>query len=93
MIHLNINIGNPWSKQRFKSLVSKSWRLTKHKAVECEVTWSDYTVAGYDFHLTFRRDHAGVRSDVTALGMSFSFDFYDTRHWDYSKGEWETYND
>jgi hypothetical protein len=66
--------------------------VSKFKAIEIEVSWSDYAIlsAGVDMHI--RRDHAGLQVDATILGLCLSFNFYDTRHWDRSKGQYETHS-
>lgn len=92
MIHFNFTLSNPWHKNRFKNLWSQAWLLPKCKGVELEVTWTDYTVMGIDFSLRFRQDHAGLRSEVTIGGYCFSFNFYDTRHWDHNNNTWQVYD-
>lgn len=91
MIHFNFTLSNPWTKNSLKSYCNKAWMVAKHKCIEIEVSWTDYTVVGFDFEFHIRRDHAGLRTDVTLFGLCFSFNFYDTRHWDRETDDWNSY--
>jgi len=45
------------------------------------------------FRLATRTDHGGLMIDVGLLGYSFSFNFYDNRHWDYELDRYFTNGD
>ena len=40
------------------------------------------TIVEFEFGVTSKCDHAGVRVSAGLLGIVASIHFYDTRHWD-----------
>lgn len=93
MMLLHFAISNPWHKGTFKSLYHKSWLFKNSKAIELQSTHYDYDFLEVMANLTFRQDHAGLELNLCIFGYSINFRFYDTRHWNYEKGAWETYDD
>lgn len=47
---------------------------------------------GINFKIDWKCDHAGVEFQFLLLGMSYGFNFYDNRHWDYIDNKWEEYD-
>lgn len=92
MFRVSIKVPNPWAKD---SPCNTDWNktiiLSKNKALEVQV-WEG---AIYDiFHLTIDlswrgSDHAGPSITIGILGWEFICKIYDSRHWNYKKGDWE----
>jgi hypothetical protein len=92
MISLNFNISNPWS-HRFENLWCKSYVTPfKHKFLEMELL-KDTSILSFMFQLAGRTSHGGLSMELGLLGYSFSFNFYDNRHWNYDAGRYFKYNE
>jgi len=91
MIYLNLTIRNPWS-DNFEHVLARSGKLSKHKAWEFEIYRSD-TIAEFETKLSIREDHAGFMLGLGIFSYTIRFQFYDTRHWNYDKKAWETYEE
>ena len=91
MIYINLSLMNPWS-DRFDPVWSWDTQLTKNKAVEIEVYRSN-TVVEFEARLRDREDHAGLIVGLGLLSYTLRAQFYDTRHWNYEKKAWETYEE
>jgi hypothetical protein len=82
MISFSFNLSNPWSK-RWKNVWNRAYNTPfKHKFIELEVL-KDTSILSFSFRLTTRQSHGGLYFDLGILGYSFSFNFYDNRHWSY----------
>lgn len=92
MIFIVFTLKNPFSKQEFENVYSKSGSLSKHKAWEVEV-YKTKAVVDFDFDLSFRQDHAGIRLGLGLFGYTVSGHIYDTRHWNYNEDRWYVYED
>ncbi len=61
----------------------------KNKAIEFEggihKEWSWFELI---FKLTRHCDHAGLNFNIEIFGMWLSFNFYDSRHWNYDKNRY-----
>ena len=91
MILFSFNIRNPWSNT-FKNLWCRSYATPfKNKFVELEVT-QDCNLISLVFSYTVRQSHAGLTLEAGLFGYCLNFIFYDNRHWDHGRGEWETKN-
>ena len=82
---------NPWS-DLFKPVWSWDKKVTKNKAVEVEVYRSN-TVAELEARLRHREDHAGLIISLGLLSYTLRAQFYDTRHWNYEKKAWQSYEE
>jgi hypothetical protein len=82
---------NPWS-DRFEPIHSWSKKLFKHKAVEVEYYRSN-TIAEFECRFTSREDHAGLTLGLGLFSYTLRAQFYDSRHWNYEKKEWEIYEE
>ena len=51
------------------------------------------TLFSFNFKIDWKCDHAGVETQLSLLGITFGFNFYDNRHWDYINNKWEEYDD
>jgi hypothetical protein len=92
MISINFNLANPWSG-RFENLWCRSYATPfKNKFLELEVT-KDSSIISFGFRLAGRQSHGGLNMDVGLLGYSFSFNFYDNRHWNYGAGRYFIYGE
>jgi hypothetical protein len=90
MIYINLTIRNPWS-DLFVPIRSFSGLLFKHKAWEVEIYRSD-TIVEAETKLSFSEDHAGLMIGIGLASYTLRAQFYDTRHWNYEKKQWETYD-
>ena len=92
MINFSFALINPWGK-RWANVWSRAYKLpVKHKFIELEV-YKDTTFVSLVFRLATRTDHGGLMIDVGLLGYSFSFNFYDNRHWNYDEGRYFEYGE
>ena len=71
----------------------KNWKLTKNKSLEIQVAKGGDEIIGAAFRLSFNEDHAGLMIDLSLFRRSLYIQIYDTRHWNYEKGCYETYED
>lgn len=92
MISLSFTLANPWSR-RFENVLNRVYKTPiKHKVIELEVC-KDTTIVSFHFRLGFRQSHGGMSMDLGLLGYSFSFEFYDTRHWNYEMNRYYIYDE
>ena len=92
MLSLNLHLRNPWSTENFKNLFNWTKLLTKHKALEIELTRYSYDAFELYLNTNFAGcDHAGPCLKIAILGYAGSIKLYDTRHWDYENKRWENY--
>jgi hypothetical protein len=90
MINFSFNISNPFNR-RWALIKGFSGRLFDHKAWEINFYKTSCLISG-DFGLNINSDHAGVRSMVGLFGFEAEIHFYDIRHWNSEKEEWERYD-
>lgn len=91
MIYFNFNIRNPWWPDRFANLLCRSGNTPwKHKHWEVEVIKND-NLLRVEAEYTIRQDHSGINLELGLLGYELHLKLYDSRHWDYEKGKWYTY--
>jgi hypothetical protein len=82
MIAFSFDLINPWGK-RWKNVWSKTYNTPfEHKFLELEVL-KDTSILSFSFRLTTRQSHGGLFMELGVLGYSFTFNFYDNRHWSY----------
>ncbi len=91
MIRLHLTIENPWS-DKFDPGYFFGGKITKNKCWEFQAYRSNTIIEG-TVELTHRQDHAGLRLEFGLLSLSFVFQIYDSRHWNYDKKQWEIYKD
>ena len=88
-MNIHYNIINEKAVDVFKSYVSKSYQLTKHKYFEIEIYSYDWYLFEFTFGVAFSgKDHAGIDFDLGILGKYISLKMYDHRHWDLTTNEW-----
>lgn len=98
MFHLRLQIENPFHND-WSSTVDwffRDWRLSKNKILECQIGhWSKlHSFIDVDITTVWNgRDHAGPSFELTILWFYAMVKIYDKRHWNYDKGEWETYDE
>jgi hypothetical protein len=92
MISSHFRISNPWAKDDFDNKWNKSWLPFKNKGLELEFIRYSPTIAEFQFDLSFRRDHAGLKLELGLFSYSIHFSFYDTRHWDSENDQWQVYD-
>ncbi len=66
---------------------------SKNKGIEIEVNNDPWSWFNIHMELTRKTDHAGFTFIICVFMKEFSFKFYDSRHWDYEKDQWQVYND
>ena len=85
MISINFNLRNPWS-DRFNNLWCHAYSTPfKNKFIELEVT-RDSTLVSVMFNWTVQQSHAGLDLELGVFGYCVRVNFYDNRHWNYTKG-------
>jgi hypothetical protein len=94
MINIGFSIRNPWrniATWTSTSLFYKHGNTPfKNKHWELQIDKEPRTLISFEVLLTHRSDHAGLSVALGLLGYWFSFSSYDSRHWDYEKGSYET---
>lgn len=90
MISLNFNVRNPWSTT-FKNLWCRVYATPfDHKFIELELT-RDFTLVSFMFNWTVRQSHAGLDIEAGLVGYCVHFNFYDMRHWDSERNDYEQF--
>lgn len=94
MILLNIGLTNPWAKYNFKNVFCREKKLTKNKAYGIELTYNSTSLVSLELSFSWRgHDHAGPSIELGLFGWCIHLHIYDTRHWNYEKNCWESYNE
>lgn len=89
MINFRFGLSNPLSA-RWDTLFYASTLLTKHKVLELQIV-EDNTFFNFEFGLSFKKDHAGLISNVGLFGLHLFLSIVDTRHWDTLNDRWCDY--
>jgi hypothetical protein len=90
MINIRFSLENPWW-DRFDNIWCGHGKTPfKHKFWEIQVMKSDDIVA-IDLRISTRTDHAGLDLWIGFLGYAINLNFYDHRHWNAEKNQWEIY--
>jgi hypothetical protein len=93
MIKVNIHIENPLRKEKWKSLLERSYNVSKNKALEIQFFRYYYYLFIFELDLAWRgSDHAGPRFEFGFLGLNFMINLYDKRHWNHFENTWEIYD-
>jgi hypothetical protein len=96
MINFSFNISWPWFKHMDPwqvDYIEKTWKISKHKSLEIQLSKAGNTLIGGSFDWHTRRDHAGVMLELNLLRHFFIINFYDNRHWNDEKGRYVNYDD
>jgi hypothetical protein len=81
MISLSVNVQNPFS-QKFQLYWSKCIKtISKNKFINFQL-YRDSSLLAFNFDLSVRKCHTGIRAKIGAFGFCFESEFYDSRHWD-----------
>jgi len=92
MISFNFTLRNPWSNG-FDNLWCRSYKTPfTNKFIELEFI-RDCTLVSFGFSWTVRQAHAGLDLEAGLFGYCVHFNFYDSRHWNFEKKEWETHEE
>jgi hypothetical protein len=93
MIKAAFSLRNPFAKDsKSKFNWYKVLALSQNKTFEIQI-WhsSSYNLLEIEMDLGWRgHDHAGPNLTVGLFGYELIAKIYDNRHWDYTKGTWET---
>ena len=90
MISISINVRNPWGKS-FSNLWCRLYNTPfAHKFIELEL-YKSSSIISVEFNYSVKQDHAGLDITVGVLSYNLHFNFYDNRHWDQDKNDWEVY--
>ena len=87
MINFIFEIVNPFSN-KFSGLFIKRGRLTQVKSWELNA-YRTNTIFLIGLNFTIKRDHAGGKVRLGAMGFEVEFQIYDARHWDHQLNQWE----
>jgi hypothetical protein len=63
-----------------------------HTAWELEHTYYSGVLLDVDISLSAKEHHAGLDFTVGLFGYGIHFRIYDTRHWNYERNCYETYD-
>ena len=92
MITINFFVDNPLKSERWKNLYNKAWAITKNKTLEIQFFRNLYYIFSLHLDLCWSgKDHAGPCFEINILGLEFSIQLHDNRHWDYTNNCWENY--
>ena len=87
MIHLNLQITNPWSNY-FKTGYVWSGKLFGNKFWELQAMRT-HDIVCVRAEVTHRTDHAGLSLELGLLSFNIAFTVYDNRHWDHIGERWD----
>lgn len=91
MINLHITLRNYFSKENFKNLYTKSFKLSKNKMFELQIVRYDYNWIDFEINTNFSGyDHAGPSLELGLLGFIIYVKIYDKRHWNHIDNTWES---
>ena len=93
MIYFNLNIRNPFIKQKFDILKSKFGMISKYKCWELNIYKDSQSLFGVSSDISLRRSHSGIFVSLSLIGYRLEFEIYDSRHFNYVTGEWEIYDE
>lgn len=85
MIDFSIAISNPFDEQ-WECKIHKYKKVARHKYIEFQLDRTN-NIIKLAFNIGICCDHAGVQFDVGMFGYVTRFQFYDTRHWEFRKGD------
>ena len=93
ILNARLELTNPFDRwELFKPLGCIGGKLFGNKAWELEHSYMSTMLVDFDLLWSVRTDHAGVRLTVGILGYGVGFRIYDTRHWNYQRNCYETYD-
>lgn len=90
MLHLNLQISNPWSNF-FKTGYVWAGKLIGHKYWELQAMRT-HDLLCVRLNVSHRRDHAGLDFEIGLFSFNIAFRIYDHRHWDHITNRWEVYD-
>lgn len=93
-MYFGFDITWPYRKYgKHKNYIEKCIRLTKNKTLEFQIdNWGQgWTLIAFSCRILMFTDHAGFILDFTLFNYELDIHFYDNRHWNHDKGEWEKY--
>ena len=90
LVSLRTQISLPFD--HFRNLGCVSGRIGKHTAWELEHTYYSGSLFDIDISWSIQEDHAGCEITVGLFGYGIHFRIYDTRHWNYERKSYETYD-
>jgi hypothetical protein len=90
MIYLYFKISNPFSSRFNSGRIWNGLIGLGHRAWEIQVMKTN-SIVEFEFSITSRQDHAGVRLELGLLGRNICAQIYNTRHWDSEKNTWAKY--
>ncbi len=96
MIRLGFSVAWPFAyKDKTQHFLLYDKRIASHKYFELQISkFGCDSIIEFDLDLNWRgHDHAGPRVEISVLGFFFSAKIYDSRHWDYDKNRWSSYDD
>lgn len=92
MIYFGFTIRNPFS-QKFSNLWNKLITTPfDYKFIELQL-YRDSSLLSFCFDFTVRQSHSGLRIEFGIFSLCFEFNWYDSRHWDYHKQQYEYYEE
>lgn len=94
MISFSFNIDWPWFKSMDRQIdyIEKSWKLSKNKSLEVQLSKAGKSLIGASFRWDVKTDHAGVMFDFNLFRYFFVINFYDNRHWNYDENRYVNYD-
>lgn len=95
MINFSFHLNWPLFKNNYdwcKDYFYKSWRVTKHKSLEIQLSKAGDTLVGTAFRWDTHCDHAGVMFELNLLRHFFIINLYDNRHWNDEENRYVNYD-
>lgn len=94
MFNFSLGISIPLRKRpdiKDEDIWYKTWSVTKNKAFEIQTNRSfyDWCIFNISCYITRFQCHSGIKLELTLFNRMVLMNFYDKRHWDYEKGQWE----
>jgi hypothetical protein len=92
MIYFGFSISWPLKQIEQKDYIEKTWKLSKNKSLEVQLSRAGNTLLGASVDFSpYGCDHAGLRIVLDFMRYFLVINLYDNRHWDYENNCWEKY--
>lgn len=72
---------------------SKYWKVSENKSLELQIEHNWDSLFWIDIDISRKCDHAGINFSACLFKKMIHINFYDNRHWNYTKNKWEVPKD
>lgn len=76
----------------FYSIWDRNCRVSVNKFFEEQLMFNSDFSTKIDIYWNMHQDHSGFHTFISLLGLEYSYEFIDRRHWNYELNSYKTYN-